>query len=261
MKKSKLISTSFALTIFTALGIGISQTAEATSLWKFDEQSGSTALDSLGANDGTYKNGLLPTNGIATFDGFNDYVDVPDNATLDFGTADLLVSARIKTTSRQLDVIVDKRVEQSGPVQGFVFFLGQGNLGFQLADGNGWTNYGSNAFVADGEWHDIAVTVDRDKTDGGQFYLDGMLAGTFNPTGRQGSLNNSIDLTIGRRSDSSNLGSFTGSLDNVCVAQGTDLSVCEKKSVPEPSSLLGIVALGTFGAILPQLGKRIRKTR
>jgi hypothetical protein len=260
MKSRNLMKNSLVLTAVTLLGVAMSRPANAASLWDFNETSGSTALDSLGTNNGTYQNGLTPTGGIATFDGLNDYIEVPNDPSLNFGTGNLLVSAWIKTTSESLEIIVDKRVEESAPVQGYSFFVQAGVLGFQLADGtgsnfcsvspdSGCTNYSDNAFVADGKLHQVGVSVDRNPTNGGKFFVDGILTGTFNPTFRLGSLTNSKPLRIGRRSDSSNPGFFTGSLDQVCVAAGTDFSVCDKaaKSVPESTSTLALLALGTFG--------------
>jgi Concanavalin A-like lectin/glucanases superfamily len=80
-----------------------------------------------------------------------------------------------------------------------------GVLGIQLADAQntGWTNYLSGINIADGQPHYIAVTVSRTQPDGGHFYISGKEAGSrFNPTDRQGSLNNTQPLVIGQRSDS-----------------------------------------------------------
>ena len=64
--------------------------------------------------------------------------------------------------------------------------------------------------MADGSPHLIAITVDRNGT--GRFYVDGDPAGTFNPTGRQGSLSNNVPLRFGRRSFGS-AGWYGGLLD------------------------------------------------
>ncbi len=192
--------------------------------WKLDEKSGSTAFDTIGGNNGSLKN--YPSwssngqvGGSLSFDGVNDYVRVADNNALDFGTGDFSISVWVKTSdSSGIDVILDKRTEASGPVQGFVLFTYNGELGFQLGDGKGHTNYGSNnAFIADGNWHQVTVTVDRNAVGGGKWYVDGVNVGSFTPTGRQGSLSNNKALTLGRRSDSSSAGYFKGSLDEVML--------------------------------------------
>ncbi|MDJ0745571.1 MAG: SGNH/GDSL hydrolase family protein [Xenococcaceae cyanobacterium MO_167.B27] len=200
--------------------IPISSGLGETAWWKLDATTGTTAADSAGTNDGIYINNPTPVNAVVDdglfFDGVNDFVEVADNDALDFGIGDFSLSTWIKTTDvTGTDVILDKRVEQSGAVQGYVLYNFGGNLGFQLADGNGFTNYISDVSIADGDWHFVTVTVDRDSTNGGKWYVDGELVDSFNPTGRQGSLSNSNSLTLGRRSDSSSPGYFNGSLDEV----------------------------------------------
>ena len=209
--------------------------------WKLDETSGQVASDSIGDNDGLYRGNPTRTTGVVNnglnFDGSGDYIVVSDSNTLDFGTGDFSISTSIKTTDKSgIDVILDKRIEQSGADQGYVLFNYNGKLAFQLADGSGFTNYISNTSIADGKWHDIAVTIDRNNSSGGKFYVDGKEAYQFNPTGRQGSLSNSANLTIGRRSDSSSAGYFNGSLDEIRLFD-TALSATEVGKINQPDTL------------------------
>jgi hypothetical protein len=274
MKLVTCLKKSLVMTAIAFVGVAASQSAEAASLWNFDEASGTTVFDSKDfPNNGTLIGnptripGIVGT-GAISFDGVNNYVEVPDDSELNFGLNDFLISTWLKTTSTGLEVIVDKRFEDSAPVQGYSFYLFRGALGFQLADGtgdnfcsvdvsSGCTNYGSSRFIADGNWHQVAVTVDRDQKNGGLFYVDGNLVNTFDPTFRTASLDNSKALTIGRRSDSSNPGFLNGSLDEVCIASGTDLSVCNtKKSVPEPSSAFGLWVLAAGYAAFHIKGKQ-----
>ena len=215
--------------------------------WKLDATTGTTAADSAGTNDGIYINNPTPVNAVVDdglfFDGVNDFVEVADNDALDFGIGDFSLSIWIKTTDvTGTDVILDKRVEQSGAVQGYVLYNFGGNLGFQLADGDGFTNYISDVSIADGDWHFVTVTVDRDSTNGGKWYVDGELVDSFNPTGRQGSLSNSNSLTLGRRSDSSSPGYFNGSLDEVKLFDSA-LSSTEVQNIYSQD----ILELGTSG--------------
>ncbi|BBD66269.1 thrombospondin N-terminal-like domain protein [Nostoc commune NIES-4072] len=156
---------------------------------------------------------------IASFNGTSDFIEIPNNENLNFGTGDLSISAWVKTTSTSgIEVILDKRVETTGPVQGYSLSNFNGNLLLQLADGvgNQFTNYVSNISISDGNWHHVAVTVDRDQPDGGRWYLDGVevVGERFNPT-RRGSLSNSKPLVIGRRSDSPSPGFFKGEIGRV----------------------------------------------
>jgi hypothetical protein len=66
--------------------------------WKFDEGSGSVAYDSAGTNDGTIHGATWTTGqlvGALDFDGVNDYVEIPDDPSLDI-TDELTVNAWVK---------------------------------------------------------------------------------------------------------------------------------------------------------------------
>ncbi len=106
--------------------------------------------------------------------------------------------------------IFDKR-EATPRNIGYHMFVWEGKVGLQLADGQGeterckhdvlttqCTNYISNYYIADGNWHYVAVTIDRDAGDGIKLYVDNKLASTMNPTDRQGSLSsgNAVPLVM-----------------------------------------------------------------
>jgi Concanavalin A-like lectin/glucanases superfamily len=160
-----------------------------------------------------------------TFDGIKDSLSIPNSPNLNFGTGDLTISAWIKTSrTNGIDVILDKRVESSGPVQGYHLVNYSGRLLLQLADGQGpsqWTNFDSGVSIADGKLHHIAVTVSRSLKNGGHWYLDGKEVGTpFDPTVRPGSLDNTMPLIIGNRSDSPNSpGFFQGDIGKIKLFQ------------------------------------------
>ncbi|WP_234401275.1 LamG-like jellyroll fold domain-containing protein [Pseudoalteromonas sp. T1lg23B] len=160
-------------------------------------------------------------------DGFDDYIELPDDDDLDVTTGDFSVTAWIKTNSFEQRVIVDKRYEnQMDTVKGYVMFVDDGKLGFQLADGVGsWycdqsnaacTTYISNSSVADGLWHHVAVSVDRDEANGLRFYIDGQPSCIHDPTKRTGSLANDMPLRIGSRS-SYLTGLFKGAIGEVAI--------------------------------------------
>ena len=66
--------------------------ASLVSWWDGDEVSGTTAFDIQDGNDGTMIGGVGIVSGKVgnafSFDGLNDYVEVADNANLDFGAID-----------------------------------------------------------------------------------------------------------------------------------------------------------------------------
>jgi len=165
--------------------------------WHLDEMAGLTSEDIAADNDGAWVGYPTPASGkvdgALSFDGVDDYVEVPDNISLNFGTGDLSIDAWVKTSSSSgVKVILDKRV---GSTTGYLLYLFNGVLSFQLADGT-HTGYSSSLFVADGDWHHVAVTLDRDNPEGLLFYDGGVSSAPQNPTGHQGSLTNSADLLI-----------------------------------------------------------------
>lgn len=148
--------------------------------------------------------------GAVRFDGNLDQIEVQDASDLDMPSGvDFSIDFWIRTTDTAgVDIVLEKRTF-APDAQGYQVFLFNGDVGLQLADGNGssncsfaptsaCTNYVSEAFVADGEWHLVAITVDRDNTQGVRFYLDGEAVGQgFNATVRSGSLANDGSLLIG----------------------------------------------------------------
>ena len=227
-----------------------------TAWFPFDETSGTISNDIVANNDGTQINGPIAASGKVAgalcFDGVNDYVSAPDNASIDIGQGDISIDAWIRTTSTGgVQIICEKREQTATlPTRGYSFFLSGGQLGFQLADASGpsnicacavtsaCTNWGAGAagFVADGNWHLVAVTVQRNSVTGGKFYVDGVQVATFDPTCRQGNLDNSSALTVGRRSFTSS-GYFNGCVDELEIF----------KRVLTPTEVAGLYAAGAAG--------------
>jgi Concanavalin A-like lectin/glucanases superfamily/HYR domain len=183
----------------------------------------STADDLLGANNGSAENGATFTDGKVdeafSLDGDDDFIAVPDAASLNFGTGNLSIDAWVLTSNAMgIQGIVDKRAEPSaGVFTGYALFTSDGNLGFQLGDGVSTTDFASMKNVADGEFHHVAVTLDRTSAAGGRLYVDGVVALTFDPTGVTGSATNAVELRIGKSSDNiaAVLGQFAGLIDEV----------------------------------------------
>ena len=192
--------------------------------YPFEEVSGRDVFDAARGNHGILLGNLprIATGGIGRgVQAQNGLaVRLPQSAENGIGTSDFTVSVWIKTTdSNRLRVIYDKRVFRSTVSRGYVtghhMFLFDGQLGFQMADGQGnspfcgaesatCTNYitqNPRGFVADGRWHMVTITADRDSTTGLRFYVDGSLIDQFDITGRQGSINSNgrdaMDWTFG----------------------------------------------------------------
>jgi hypothetical protein len=194
-------------------------------LWlPFDEAGGAVAANTsaFSGHDGSKKGAPSSTPGRVgsglCFNGTSDYVEMPSYPEINFGLHDFSLETWVKPSlGDSVRVLIDKRDEPRSfnPVVGYSFFLYNGRLALQLADGT-YANYISNVVVpTDGNWHHVAVTVRRSSATGGQFYLDGQpVDKVFDPTGHQGSLSATNPLRIGLRS-SSLTGFFHGCLDEV----------------------------------------------
>ncbi len=189
--------------------------------WSLDETVGPTSNDIGGSvnNSGTWMNSPVPVSGevagALSFNGSNS-VDVPDQAELNFGTGDFSIDLWIKTTDASgTRTILDKRTGSVPNVTGYCLFLVNGYLSSQIGDGVHYNNWVSTGFVADGEWHHVAVTVDRDYPSGWLHYVDGSAVPTIaNPMGYSGSLTNTAPFVIARNLVSPGY-TFTGTLDEI----------------------------------------------
>ena len=181
--------------------------------WTFDEPSGAVAHDfSISTpNTGSWTNNPLIVNpgkvdrGLQ-FDGVDDYVEVRDEDDLNFGSESFSIDAWIQTSQDFGRVtIVDKRTRAGLDYTGYQFFLYDGRLGFQLADGtpgSSWQNFISpptDPLIADGLWHHITVTVERGLSPFFTeitFYNNGIQTNVFEST-KAGPVTNTSLLRIG----------------------------------------------------------------
>jgi len=203
--------------------------------WPLDETSGTTAHDIAGyPNNGTWINNPTPVPGMVSgalsFNG-NNSVEVVDHSELNFGKDDFSIDVWVKvkeTGSSSVQTILDKRIASQPNQIGYELYLYGGKPGIQLADGT-FTNYNSTTSIADGNWHFIAVTVERNNSSGLLFYVDGGLVSTFNPTAHAGNLTNAAPFVIARNLITSSQ-VFTGTLDEIELFKRV-LSAVEIKSI------------------------------
>jgi len=201
--------------------------------WHLDETSGTTSADQMACSDGNHVGAPVPTTGKVSgglsFAG-TDAVLVPHQPCLDFG-AGLLVSdsssftfeAWIQTTKVGPQSIVRKISPFS---DGFNFRLvgGVPRLTIDVTKKSGFftakKTYHASTFVADGDWHHVAVVVRRGPLGGGglsgTFYVDGVAEAPFTPL--PGKIDNMVDLRIGAK--------FDGLIDEVSI-YGAPLEDCD----------------------------------
>ena len=153
---------------------------------KFDEGSGTVAYDSSGyGNNGTLydanatnDDGDTPPQWVdgkfgkaLSFDGVDDYVEVPDSASLNFGAGSFTVIEWIKVnlpwtsegyiTSKAIAPGWYRRVEADG------------RLVCRFHDGSNMVDIYSDVSVADGNWHHVAFVIDR-SAQKGYWIVDGV---------------------------------------------------------------------------------------
>ncbi len=119
-----------------------------------------------------------------TFDAVDDYVDLPENATLNPSTS-ITIQAWIKASSWGTNVydnyIVGKD-DWSTSSAGYALRAGAGGqLSFNFAVTGGiWQEVISSSTMSTGVWHNVAATYDGTTQ---TIYIDGVVAGTASYTG------------------------------------------------------------------------------
>lgn len=182
--------------------------------WKLDEGAGTLVADSQGNNNGTYNGAWTSTlNTIAACgdapvgESFNaafvanssreDYIAT--SWLPDFGTdQDFSVEFRLKTTGWDGDpALISNKDWNSGGNPGFNIALAGNGNGIDVNAGDGGGNRADleSGSIADGVWHHILVTFDRDGEM--SMYIDGSLAQSTSMA-NVGTLNSEFTLNIGQ---------------------------------------------------------------
>lgn len=187
------------------------------SYWRLGEASGTTAIDEIGVNTGTYVGGVSlgapgaltgDSNGAATFNGTDGHVLVPDSATLDV-TAGVTVELWTKREKSGYQVLVGKPGNGQSRFEHFSIWISASNRP-QAYFGNGTTYVTAVGPVLDTEWHHIVATYDNATA---RLYVDGQLVNTG--TGAVPLTPNDLPLNIGRAN--TNQYQFGGTLDEVAI--------------------------------------------
>jgi len=194
------------------------------SYWKFDEGSGSIASDSAGTNNGTiygatWTDGAL--GGALGFDGVNDYVDVPDSASLRFSQTDSFsISCWAMPIAGDGGRIVCKMRKTSATgVFGYETLWQPALSGFWFSAESSWKGHtvvgtGQGSAPAGNWYHFTAVYSNKNIT----LYLNGQPAGAGKFAYNAGSTTPDKNLSIGVRSYDSRIEDyFEGRIDDVRI--------------------------------------------
>jgi Concanavalin A-like lectin/glucanases superfamily/Bacterial Ig domain len=198
--------------------------ANLTHKWKFDETSGPTALDSIGANTATLSNSLWVAGKAGNAASFNGTNAAGTAGMVDFGTGNFTVAHWVKVTAFKNFAGIFNNRSSTGT-----------NLGFQTrTDGTGsltaLIDFGAtskNVAVTNavtGAWYHMAVTVDRAGLM--KLYVNGALAGQVSISAFSGtSVTNSDSVRIGR--DQSSASSYYNGVIDDLRLYGTVLSATD----------------------------------
>jgi parallel beta-helix repeat protein len=213
-----------------------------------------TRTDILGGLNGTLMNGATYGTGVNgtsntafSFDGVDDYVNIADNASLEF-TTQMTADAwfNTSTTAAGLGQIVNKM----GPSGNYAYSLMRSGSGIRAdfsSDGNGGGNYvtisSASGLLTAGEWYHAAVTFNSGLA---KLYLNGVevASSTLSISNIYASGNSAVNL--GR--DGGNIQFFSGRIDDVGL-YNRSLTAAEINT---------IVNARTIGKTLPSQNNAIR---
>ncbi|MBI1977478.1 MAG: hypothetical protein HYS55_01855, partial [Candidatus Omnitrophica bacterium] len=198
--------------------------------WNFENLTSNTVSDkSGGSNNGTLVNNPPvstdhpPLNFTNTrslsFDGFDDYVRVPNSASLQFGTGSFTIVLWMKpdTVATPRQAIVDK----ADGTNGFRFITSNEDgdrlkfiRGVYFADGV----QSNDGVLTAGLWQHVVAVVDTSLTPQVSFYVNGVYAGGGNLPANGRIATTTTDLFIGRKGyDVSGVYYFDGNMDDVRI--------------------------------------------
>lgn len=180
-------------------------------------QFNNTLSDAVGTSNATAGTGVNTTytlgkNSLAVqMNGINDHFIAPAAAPLDFGTGDFAIDFWIKVANGTTGVmtVLDKLNSK-----GYTLNINNGVPEIFINDGYSTGTFNCGVNIADNSWHLVAISVERNNSSGGKWYIDGNSTSVFNPTILNHSISNTSALLMGKRA----LGSpqyLKGSLDEL----------------------------------------------
>jgi hypothetical protein len=192
-------------------------TSGLVSYWRLGETSGTTAADSQGSNTGTYTNGVTlgatgaiagDSNKGASFDGVNDYVNVPDSSSLRPATQ-ISLEAWVKPNASVPNYAsVATKTTLNTWSDGYGMYAWQGGIDF-------WVNDDSHdvftTAISTSTWTHIVGTYDGSTV---KIYANGVLAQSFSYSAPL--IHLVTPLKIGDASGTSNY-HWPGGIDDVAI--------------------------------------------
>lgn len=169
-----------------------------------------------------------------------------DDPTLDFGSSiNYTVSIWVKRTGNpSASQFIVAKDGGGGSTQWDIF--SNTNGGISVRNGVGTSLDVNNRLINDSLWHHVAMTHERNTTNGVKVYIDGTLLGMTNLSASGQILNNTANLYFGVRVFSGNLtGFYNGSLDeariyNTALTSSQVLEINNSRRLTNSSLLLNL---------------------
>jgi hypothetical protein len=177
--------------------------------------------------------------GALSFDGIDDYIEVPNSASLNISSA-LTVEMWIKTSSTANAVLIEKSSDNTNYGLQLLASPNAGKVRFFISPDATTGQLTSNTAVNDGQWHHIAATF-NDATNTMALYIDGVLDNSSNTKTASVTLNTQ-PLMIGARSGTL---AFAGQIDEIRIwsRELCASEVLNNKSCELPAGQNGLVAI------------------
>jgi VCBS repeat-containing protein len=189
-------TTTATITVTSAPG----SSGKVAGFWRMEETSGTTAVDSSGnGNNGTNRDIALGQPGYVGrgygFNGSSSVVTIPHSSSLTPGSQDYRVDVAIKTTNpMDVDIVRKGLGTTTGGEWKIEMFSQQASC--VAKDNTGFrSDVGGGPILTDGKWHTISCIKSADSL---RLIVDGM---SFWQYRRLGTMNNTAEMTIGSRSD------------------------------------------------------------
>lgn len=186
------------------------------------EDTAGTCSTSSSAWGGPNNDGAGKRNYTVDLDGTDDYIQVTDNAVLDFDdTQDLTISGWFyRDTATTDDVIAAKRNSlDTSTDTGYVLYLDatNDNLVFEVSDGTDEYKLTSTSSFTSTGWYHFSVVWDEDSAANSEIYINGVddNATDSGTIGNVGAITNALNLRIGSESDGGSY--FDGRIDDLKI--------------------------------------------
>ena len=199
------------------------------SVWKFNEQTGTTAYDELGINNGSITGATINQTGILNesydFDGTGDYINIGDSSSLSFEYNEVFSISVWVNSSASTGTIFSKN-DGTDAGKGYKLYLSTGSFFWLLTNsaGDKMNVVAQGIDIRDGNWHNYVLTKTTSSSASGfTNYVDGTLRGTGVITDTlSATTDNDLSFRIGSLSDDSE--GFNGTMDELVIWKGRTLN-------------------------------------